>query len=188
MIRRLSGTLVQRGKDEVVLSCAGIGFLVSIPSTTPLPAVGGELTLWTHLRLREDAADLFGFATLEEHLLFESMQKIRGFPARTALSVLSHFGVDGFRQVIIRGEVKPLTEVPGVGKKLAQQLLLDMRGAIDLEELKTPASSKPQDDAVLALMELGYRENEATERVARVRGENKGVKDLAQLVKLALRS
>lgn len=188
MIRRLSGTLVDRTPDAAVVSCGGVGFAVHVPKNAVLPPLGSEVTLWTYLRVREDALDLFGFLTADELELFELMQKIRGFPARTALAVLGHCGIEGFRAAVAGGDLDALTAVPGVGKKLAQQLLLDLKGAIDLDELRKPKSSEKLDDATLALMELGYREEEAIARVQRVREEHKGIKEAAEIVRLALKS
>jgi holliday junction DNA helicase RuvA len=135
VIRQLAGVLVHRGANEVVISCGGVGYGVVVPSNTPLPPAGERVTLWTHLRVREDALDLFGFATRDELELFESMQGIHRFPAKAALAVLSHLGVEGFLRAVSGGDVDALTKIPGVGKKTAQQLLLEIRGQIDLSKL-----------------------------------------------------
>ncbi len=186
MIRQLNGTLVHKTAEEVVISCGGVGYAVEMPSNTPLPRIGEHVTIWTHLRVREDALDLFGFASREELLLFESMQRIRRFPAKTALAVLSHCGVDGFRQAVASGDLDALTRVPGIGKKSAQQVLLEMRGQIDLGSLP-PAVTGTADDATLALMELGFTESEARGRVEKVRVENPEMTDPAEIIKIALR-
>jgi Holliday junction DNA helicase RuvA len=187
VIRQLSGTLIHRGTSEVVISCDGVGYGVVVPSNTPLPPAGERVTLWTHLRVREDALDLFGFASRDELELFESMQGIHRFPAKSALAVLSHLGVEGFLRAVSSGDVDALTTIPGVGKKTAQQLLLEIRGHIDLTKLPESRSAKSDlDDAGLALVELGYAESEARDRVAAVRREHTSVTDVAEILKLAL--
>lgn len=189
MISCLRGSIISRDESAVIVMCGGIGFHVNVPNPSSLPDVGNEIILWTHLRLREDAADLFGFQTRVELDLFESIQKIRGFPAKAALRVLSVCGVEGFREAVLQGDIKSLTAVPGVGKKLAQQLLLDLRGEIEMTELGAKKSSSPKvrDDAVLALVELGFGDEESRRRVEAVRREHSEVVDDAEIVKLALR-
>lgn len=186
MIRQLTGALIHKSVSEVVILCGGVGYAVETPANTPLPAIGERLTLWTHLRVREDALDLFGFATREELLLFESMQRIRRFPAKTALAVLSHCGVDGFRRAVATGDVDALTRVPGIGKKSAQQVLLEMRGQIDLSALPG-AEVKSTDDVTLALVELGFTEAEARVRSEKARAEHPQAKDPAEIIRIALR-
>jgi len=186
LIRRLEGTLVLRDAESVVVSCHGVGYLVEIPANCPLPPVGGKLELWTHLRVREDAMDLFGFARLEELRLFEAMLKVKRLPARTALAIIAHCGVEGFRKALAEGDLALLTRVPGVGKKSAQQILLEMRGRIELDALPAASGGAIKDDAILALIELGYGEAEARERVATIRKENPKALDPAEIVRLAL--
>lgn len=170
MIRYLEGRLIHKSEGEVVVSCSGVGYALAIPSNTRLPEVGSNVAFWTHLRVREDALDLFGFATRDELSLFEAMQKIQRFPAKTALAVLSHCGPEAFLRAIATGDIDALTRIPGIGKKSAQQVLLEMRGKIDIDALDQPPSSL--DDAALALVQLGFSESDAVSRVARARKEN----------------
>lgn len=186
MIRRIEGTLVLRDAESVVVSCQGVGCLIEIPANCPLPPVGGRIELWTHLRVREDALDLFGFARLEELRLFETMLKVKRLPARTALAIIAHCGVEGFRKALADGDLALLTRVPGVGRKSAQQILLEMRGRIELDALPAISGGAIKDDAILALIELGYGEAEARERVAAIRQENPQALDPAEIVRLAL--
>lgn len=187
MIRQVSGSLVHRSAEEVVVSCGGVGYSVNVPGNTILPEIGGTITLWTHLRVREDAMDLFGFQTREELMLFEEMQKIQRFPAKTALAVLSHCGIDGFRKAVASGDLATLMRVPGIGKKSAQQVLLEMRGKIDLDALPGDEPSPDLDDPTLALIELGYSERDAKNRIASIKKESPEITDTAELIKIALR-
>lgn len=187
MIRILRGVIAYRDSEEVVLMCGGVGYAVAVPERGVRASVGDELTLWIRQRVREDSLDLFGFATREELAAFDALQKIPRFPARTALSVIARLGVEGLRQVIAAGDLSALTSIPGVGKKTAQQMLLDLRGQIDLGSLPESAiEGGDADDAVQALIQLGFALRDAKSRVDRVRKENPGEKDTAALVKRAL--
>lgn len=189
MIRILRGVVAYRDLEEVVLMCGGVGYAVAVPERSVRASVGDEITLWIRQRVREDSLDLFGFATREELSVFDALQKIPRFPARTALSVIARLGVDGLRRVIAAGDLSALTSIPGVGKKTAQQMLLDLRGQIDLEALPESAVEEgggDADDAVQALIQLGFTLRDAKLRVDRVRRENPGEKDTAVLVKRAL--
>lgn len=187
MIRQLSGILTHRDTSGAIVSCGGVGFSVEIPSNTPLPPMGDRVTLWTHLRVREDALDLFGFATRDELELFETMQGIHRFSAKSALAVLSHVGVEGFRRAVASGDLDALTRIPGIGKKTAQQLLLEMRGQIVLSRLpESRGETNDLDDAALALVELGYTVSDARDRIAAVKRDNTDVTDTAAILKLAL--
>lgn len=187
MIRQLNGILAYKSADEVVVSCSGVGYALVVPSNAALPNIGDKVTFWTHLRVREDALDLFGFLTREELLLFEAMQKIQRFPAKTALAVLSHCGPDGFRRAVATGDLDTLMRIPGIGKKSAQQVLLEMRGKIDLSALPGDDAASGLDDPTLALIELGYSESDAKVMVARTRRDNPAVSDAAEIIKLSLR-
>jgi Holliday junction DNA helicase RuvA len=186
LIRRLEGTLVLRDAESVVVSCHGVGYLAEIPANTPLPPVGGRVELWTHLRVREDALDLFGFAKLEELRLFEAMLKVKRLPARAALAIIAHCGIEGFQKALGDGDVDSLTRVPGIGRKSAQQILLEMRGKIEFDALPSAGGGAVKDDATLALIELGYSEAEARERVAAIRKADPSVTDPAEIVRMAL--
>lgn len=187
MIRILRGVVVHRDPEEVVLMCGGVGYAVAVPARGVRGAVGDELTLWIRQRVREDSLDLFGFATREELAAFDALQKIPRFPARTALAVIARLGVEGLRRVIAAGDLSELTSIPGVGKKTAQQMLLDLRGQIDLGSLPEPASEAGEaDDAVQALIQLGFALRDAKARVERARREAPAEQDTAALVKRAL--
>ncbi len=189
MIRQLTGRVARKDGNSVVVAVSGVGFLLEVPASTRIPPEGETVTLWTHLRVREDALDLFGFGTPDELELFEAMIGVTRFPAKAALSVLSHVGVEGFRRAVAKGDVKALTGAPGVGSKTAQQLLLELRGKIDLEELPETKRGKgePLDDPTLALIELGVPEPEARLRVKKARESNPEIEDTAEIVKIVLK-
>ncbi|MBL4888689.1 MAG: Holliday junction branch migration protein RuvA [Candidatus Lindowbacteria bacterium] len=186
MIRRLAGTLIEKNLRKAIVSCGGIGFSVAVSRNLVLPDEGENVVLWTHLRMRDDGADLYGFESKEDLSLFEKMLKIHGVSAKKAMSVVSHFGCDGLKSAIAAGEYKTFTAVPGIGKKIAQQLLLDMKGVLDLSDDVLSTDNKNLDDGTLALMELGFKESEALERIKRVRAASPDVTDTAEIVKLAL--
>ncbi len=187
MIRLLRGTVAHRDAEEVVVVCGGVGYAVQVPERAVTASVGAEVTLWIRQRVREDSIDLFGFATREELAVFDALQKISRFPARTALVVIAKLGVGGLRQVIAAGDLTALTQIPGVGKKTAQQMLLDMRGQIAIDALPDVAPDAAEsDDAVQALVQLGYNARDARARVDRARREQPELTDIASLVKLAL--
>lgn len=188
MIRLLQGIVAYRDIGELVVLCGGVGYAVQVSPHGVTAGIGDQVTLWTRQRVREDSVDLFGFATREELAMFDAMQKITRFPARTALVVLGRLGVDGLRRVISAGDLEALTGIPGIGKKTAQQMLLEMRGQIELAALPSSPESNEgaMDDAMLAMVQLGFVEKEARVRVERARKKNPEISDIAEIVKLAL--
>jgi holliday junction DNA helicase RuvA len=142
----------------------GIAYEVDVPMSTfySLPAAGEPVTLFTHLSIKEDSHTLYGFATLEERATFRQLIRISGVGARTALSVLSGLSVDELSQAVVLQDAARLTKVPGIGKKTAERLLLELKGKIaDSGKSLTPGPS----DVVNALMGLGYNEKEALSAV-----------------------
>ena len=161
MIGRLSGTLVSKNPPQVLLDVAGVGYEIDVPMSTffGLPATGESVTLHTHLVVREDAHVLYGFATLEERAAFRKLIRISGVGARTALSVLSGLSVADLAQAVTLQDSARLTKVPGIGKKTAERLLLELKGKISDVELKPSAGTA--NDVLNALVGLGYSEKEA---------------------------
>lgn len=193
MIRILRGVVAYRDAEEVVLLCGGVGYAVAVPERGVAGSIGDELTLWIRQRVREDSIDLFGFATREELAVFDALQRIPRFAARTALTVIARLGVDGLRRVIAAGDLASLTAIPGVGKKTAQQMLLDLRGQIEIGALPQPAGggvgdAGEPDDAVQALVQLGFALRDATTRVERARKTCTDPADTSALVKAALKA
>jgi Holliday junction DNA helicase RuvA len=165
VIGRLSGKLVSKNPPQVLLDVAGVGYEIDVPMSTfyNLPATGDPVTLHTHLLVREDAHVLYGFATLEERSAFRKLIRISGVGARTALSVLSGLSVAELAQAVALQDTARLTKVPGIGKKTAERLLLELKGKISDVEVR-PASGGSS-DVLNALVGLGYSEKEALNAV-----------------------
>jgi len=161
LIGRISGRLLSKNPPQVLLEAAGVGYEIDVPMSTfySLPATGEAVTLHTHLVVREDAHILYGFATLEERAAFRRLIRISGVGARTALSVLSGLSVAELAQAVALQDTARLTKVPGIGKKTAERLLLELKGKI-LETDSKPASGSTS-DVLNALVGLGYSEKEA---------------------------
>ena len=166
MIGRLSGTLLEKSPPHVLVDCHGVGYEVDVPMSTfyTLPAAGQPISLLTHFVVREDAQLLYGFATGEERSAFRQLLKISGVGARTALAILSGLSVADLAQAITLQESTRLVKVPGIGKKTAERLLLELKGKLRAE-LPSAAGSAAQNDAQRdieqALLALGYSEKEA---------------------------
>jgi Holliday junction DNA helicase RuvA len=161
MIGRLSGRLAAKNPPQVMVDVGGVAYELDVPMSTfySLPATGETVSLFTHLIVREDAHALYGFATLEERTVFRQLIRISGVGARTALAVLSGLSVADLAQAITLQEPTRLTRIPGIGKKTAERLLLELKGKI-AEVAATPAQEKAS-DVLNALLGLGYSEKEA---------------------------
>jgi Holliday junction DNA helicase RuvA len=182
MIGRLSGKLAAKHPPQVLLDVAGVGYELDVPMSTfyNLPATGEMVTLYTHLVVREDAHTLYGFGSLEERSAFRQLIRISGIGARTALSVLSGLSVADLSQAITLQDVSRLTRIPGIGKKTAERLLLELKGKL-VEA--TPAQEKAS-DVIHALTALGYSEKEA---LAAVKGLPPGT-PVAEGIRAALKA
>jgi Holliday junction DNA helicase RuvA len=165
MIGRISGTLVANTPPRLVIDCHGVGYEVDVPMSTlyQMPALGQSVTLLTHFVVREDAQQLFGFATDQEREAFRALIKISGIGARTALSLLSGMSVQDLAQAVTLQESGRLTKVPGIGKKTAERLLLELKGKIGADIALTPNNATPdkQLEVLQALLALGYSDKEA---------------------------
>jgi Holliday junction DNA helicase RuvA len=170
MIGRLTGTLVEKNPPQLLLDVQGVAYEVDVPMSTfyNLPATGERVTLFTHLVVREDAHLLFGFGTEQERGAFRQLLKISGVGARTALSVLSGLSVAELAQAVTRQEAGRLTKIPGIGKKTAERLLLELKDKLGADVTSTvgihrtpPAMS----DVLNALFSLGYSDKEAVAAV-----------------------
>jgi Holliday junction DNA helicase RuvA len=163
MIGRLSGILLEKNPPQILLDVQGVGYELLVPMSTfyNLPEHGAALTLLTHLVVREDAHTLYGFANENERHAFRALTKITGIGARTALAVLSGLSTEELAQAVAIQEVGRLTRVPGVGKKTAERILLELRGKF--ADSKHVAASVASDvpDVINALLALGYSEKEA---------------------------
>ena len=170
MIGRLSGTLLEKNPPQILLDVAGVAYEVDVPMSTfyNLPDTGGKVTLFTHLVVREDAHLLYGFGTEHERRTFRLLTKISGIGAKIALAVLSGLSVAELAQAITLQESGRLTRVPGIGKKTAERILLEMKDKLGADlstavgvHRPAPASS----DILNALIALGYSDKEAVAAV-----------------------
>jgi Holliday junction DNA helicase RuvA len=165
LISRIQGILVEKEFPQVIVSCQGVGYEIDVPMSTfyPLPRTGEEVTLLTHLVVREDAHLLYGFLTGPERAAFRQLLKISGVGPKVALSVLSGLSVDDLASAVASGDAARLTKIPGIGKKTAERLVLELRDKLP----KTLAVARPEGagaaggDVVSALLALGYNEREA---------------------------
>ncbi|KJS74897.1 MAG: ATP-dependent DNA helicase RuvA [Comamonadaceae bacterium BICA1-1] len=168
MIGKLSGTLLEKSPPQIVIDCHGVGYEVEVPMSTfyGLPALGAPVALLTQHVVREDAQLLYGFATAPERQAFRQLIKIAGIGPRLALSILSGLSVAELAQAVTAQDGARLIKVPGVGKKTADRLLLELKGKLgaDLGPLasgRTQPASAAQTDIEQALLALGYNEREA---------------------------
>ena len=172
MIGRLHGTLLDKTPPQLLVDCGGVGYEVDVPMSTlyKLPALGQPVTLLTHLAVREDAHQLYGFATASERDAFRALIRISGVGARIALALLSGLSVDELAQAVTAQDSARLTRVPGIGKKTAERLLLELRGKLgaDLGASGGAAAVAGHGDVLAALLALGYSEREASAAVAKL--------------------
>ena len=164
MIGRIQGILVEKNFPQVVVSCGGVGYEIDVPMSTfyPLPRTGEEVTLLTHLVVREDAHLLFGFLTLAERGAFRQLLKISGVGPKVALSVLSGMSVDDLSAAVSTEDAARLTKVPGIGKKTAERLVLELRDKLPRVTAGIRTEVSASADVLNALLGLGYNEREAS--------------------------
>jgi Holliday junction DNA helicase RuvA len=177
MIGQIRGILIHKQPPHILVDVQGVAYEVEATMTTfyKLPEMGVEVTLFTHLIIRDDAHLLFGFATHNERSLFRTLIKVNGVGAKMALTILSGMEVDHFAQCIRDGDADSLVRLPGVGKKTAERLIIEMRDRLKDWELRSVTSStadnaprrasSQSDDAVSALVGLGYKPQEASRLV-----------------------
>jgi holliday junction DNA helicase RuvA len=165
MIGRLSGILLEKNPPQLLVDCQGVGYEVDVPMSTyyNLPHTGEKVVLFTHLIVREDAHLLFGFGSASERALFRQLIKISGVGARTALAILSGMTVADLAQAVTLQEAGRLIKVPGIGKKTAERLLLELKGKLgaDIGAVGGGARDEAQSDVLNALLALGYSDKEA---------------------------
>ena len=164
MIGKLTGFLSDKNPPQIIVDCNGVGYEVQVPMSTfyNLPAEGQKVSLLTHFVVREDAQILYGFGSATEREAFRELIKISGVGPRTALSVLSGMGVSDLAQAVTLQEAGRLIKVPGIGKKTAERLLLELKGKLGAD-IGAPSSvgSDAQADILQALVALGYSDKEA---------------------------
>ncbi len=199
MIGRLQGVIIEKQVPNLLLDVKGVGYELEAPMSTfyELPECGESVMLHTHLLVREDAHTLYAFMHTRDRSLFRNLLKVNGVGAKMALAILSGMDANAFSQCIHHGDVDTLVRIPGVGKKTAERLIIDMRDRLDKEVVKQGVGNvksgggengytqDPITDAVSALVSLGYKPNEASRMVSNVDTKNQSSEDI---IRLALKS
>jgi len=170
MIGRISGMLLDKTPPLALIDCNGVGYECEVPMSTfyLLPQVGEKVTLLTHFVVREDAQLLFGFGTHQERLMFRQLLKVNGIGAKSALAILSGLSIDELIQAVSLQEAGLLTRVPGIGKKTAERLLLELKDKFTLDSalsIKGSGITSISQDVLNALIALGYNERESLNAV-----------------------
>tara|TARA_B100000029_G_scaffold222384_1_gene220182 strand:+ start:2791 stop:3390 length:600 start_codon:yes stop_codon:yes gene_type:complete len=188
MIGFLRGTLIKKQPPLLMLDVKGVGYEIEAPMTTfyVLPETGNEIEIYTHLVVRDDAHLLFGFATENERLLFRNLIKVNGVGAKMALTILSGIEASEFSQCIQNNNSERLTKLPGVGKKTAERLIIEMKDRIEnmpkfaatQKSSNFDGSSTPADEAVSALISLGYKPPEASKHVLAIANDGMSSEEL----------
>ena len=188
MIGKLTGQLLEKNPPEVLVDCHGVGYEVQVPMSTfyNLPAIGERVSLLTQFIVREDAQLLYGFGSVPERAAFRELIKISGVGPRTALAILSGMGVQDLAQAITLQEAGRLVKVPGIGKKTAERLLLELKGKLgaDMGGAQAHATSEAQADILQALLALGYNDKEAAAALKALPGDV----GVSEGIKLALKA
>jgi Holliday junction DNA helicase RuvA len=190
MIGSLQGRIAAKAPPQLLLDVGGVGYELEAPMSTffHLPAIGHEVRLLTHLVVREDAHVLYGFGSEDERRLFRSLLKVSGVGPKIALALLSGISVEGFRHCIQNQDVSALTRVPGIGRKTAERLLVEMRDRLSAPSgeaalASVPGDATPEAEAFGALVALGYKPAEATRLLKAV---GPGTHSTEELIRRAL--
>jgi Holliday junction DNA helicase RuvA len=169
MIARLNGTLIEKSPPLIVIDCNGVGYEVEVPMSTfyNLPELGQKVQILTHFVVREDAQLLYGFGSEQEKNTFKQLLKVNGIGAKSALSILSGVSVDDLVNAVSQQDVGMLTRIPGIGKKTAERLLLELKDKFIVTGSTTaqPQAKSATHDVLNALITLGYNEREASAAV-----------------------
>lgn len=196
MYAYLKGTVADKGLNELVLDVNGVGYLLSVSMTTlqDTPSAGEAMKVHTYLSVREDAMELFGFSTKEEKAMFLKLLSVSGIGPKLALAILGSMPLRDLSLAIVTGDVNALSRAPGVGKKTAQRIALELKEKVSESDFSaaptahtayTPVQEDAATEALAALQALGYTAAEAARAIAQVRGQSDKANDL---VRLALRS
>lgn len=186
MIGSLRGRLVEKQAPHIVIECSGVGYEIETPMSTflDLPALGADLFLYMHLLVREDAQVLYGFATAEERLLFRTLLKVNRVGAKMALGILSTMTASDFRRCVEYEDATALSRIPGVGKKTAERLIVEMRDRIDQVAPATTGArpavpvSSARSEAYDALIALGYKPAEVNKLFNTLDTNNQSAEDI----------
>ena len=196
MYAYLNGVVADKGQNTLVIDVNGVGYLLSVSMNTlqETPPVGEKMKVYTHFSVREDAVDLFGFATQEEKSMFARLLTVSGIGPRVALSILGSMPLRDLTLAILTGDITALSRAPGVGKKTAQRLALELKEKVDQSDLDyapaaggavSPMQEDAAKEALAALQSLGYTAAEAARALSQVRGQSDSANEL---VRLALRN
>ena len=194
MFAHFDGIVAEKNPDSIVLDVNGVGYLLFVSGATlqMCPPVGERMKLYSVLNVREDAMELFGFYSREEKAMYERLEGVSGVGSRTALQILSSLSVRDLSIALVSGDAAALTRVPGIGKKTAQRLVLELKDKVDDEQLTGMGASVapkqtggPEGEAVAALVALGYSSSEAAKAISRVAGQTDKTDEL---IFLALKS
>jgi len=185
MIGSLRGRLASKQAPQIIIECQGVGYEVETPMSTflDLPSIGDDIYLHTHLLVREDAQTLYGFATENERTLFRTLLRISGVGAKMGLAILSTMGVGDFQRCVEYEDAATLVKIPGVGKKTAERLIIEMRDKID-KTVSTPGTkrvsvgSSPRSEAVDALIALGYKAAEVNRLIGSMDVDGQSAEDI----------
>ena len=197
MIGQISGELAEKSPAEVLVRAGGVGYEIQIPLSTftRLPEVGAEVVLHTHFSVREDAHVLFGFVDAREKTMFRHLIRVNGVGPRMALAILSGMSADDLVAAVHNSDVGQLTAVPGVGRKTAERMVVDLRdrldgwiGAAPLAHESGRSVSGISREAEDALVSLGYKQQQAARLIARIARDHPGVSKPEDLIRLALQS
>lgn len=196
MIGRIRGTLAEKAPAEVLIMAGGVGYEIQIPLSAfeQLPDIGVELELHTHLAVREDAQVLFGFPGARDKQAFRHLIKVNGVGPRMALALLSGMNAGELVAAVQGGDVSRLSSMPGIGKKTAERMIVELRDRLDdgsvvpLSHETGRAATGGSREAEDALVSLGYKQQQAVRLIARIRRDHPGAADTEDLIRLALKS
>lgn len=193
MISYIRGELVAVEKEKVIIDVGGVGYGIFVPESAMglLPQMGNEVKLYTYLNVREDAMQLFGFLTRDDLEIFKLLMGVSGIGPKGGLSILSKLTADDLRFAIMSGDSKAISAAPGIGKKTAEKVIIELKDKLDIEQILNPSDSETksaikmdssanevQSEAVQALLALGYGSTESLKAVNKVNSENMTVEEV----------
>ncbi|HEY5740858.1 MAG TPA: Holliday junction branch migration protein RuvA [Gammaproteobacteria bacterium] len=196
MISRLTGILAAKRAPQILIDCHGVGYEADVSMTTfyKLPEVGQQISIWTHLLVREDSHSLIGFDNEQERKLFRQLIRITGVGPKMALTILSGIDEQQFALCIANNDIAMLTRLPGVGKKTAERLIIEMRDKIDVTAGDLPTQQAAAgghsivNEAIEALQALGYKPIDAEKMISRAQQQGESADSASQLIKQALQT
>lgn len=189
MIGSLRGRLAAKQAPQILLECGGVGYEIETPMSTflDLPQVGADIFIYTHLLVREDAQILYGFSSEDERLMFRTLLKVNRVGAKLALGILSAMSTNDFRRCVEFEDTTTMSKIPGIGKKTAERLIIEMRDRIDAaapgggKAAPFTAEANARSEAVDALVALGYKPKEVSRLIEKLDVEDKSAEDIIRL-------